>query len=171
MNVNTLLKHLNRNLSNHLFWPTLSLMVQDSSFKLTLLLLVWRILSQIQDGAEKVIAYGGRSLSKSEMNYSITELEALAVVVGVKKYSSFLLHGSKFQIVTDHSALCWLFNQKPTTGRIARCALCLQSYDFEIVHRPGKANANVDTRSRMHDNAAVQSKLMSQNQLNVPDKK
>ena len=56
--------------------------------------------------------------------------------------------------------------------RIARWALCLQSYDFEIVHKmPGKANANVDTLSRMHDNASVQSKLMSENQLNVPDKK
>ena len=79
------------------------------------------ILSQIQDGQEKVIASGGRSLNKSEKNYSITELEALAVVEGVKKYSSHLLHGSKFQIITDHSALCWLFNQKQTTGiRLAR---------------------------------------------------
>ena len=107
------------------------------------------ILSQIQNGSEKVIAYGGRSLNKAEKNYSITEMEALAVVEGVKKYSSYLLHGPQFQIVTDHQALCWLFSHKPTTGRLARWALLLQSYDYEIIHRKGKSITNVDSLSRI----------------------
>ena len=43
------------------------------------------ILAQLQDGKERVIAYGGRSLHKAEHNYTTTELEALAVVEGIKK--------------------------------------------------------------------------------------
>ena len=37
------------------------------------------ILAQKQDGKERVISYGGRALHNAERNYSITELEALAV--------------------------------------------------------------------------------------------
>ena len=50
------------------------------------------ILAQQQDGEEKVICFGGRTLSKAERKYSITELEALAVVEGIKKYAPYLQH-------------------------------------------------------------------------------
>ena len=42
------------------------------------------ILAQMQDGKERVISYGNRSLKNPECNYSTTELEALAVVEGIK---------------------------------------------------------------------------------------
>ena len=47
---------------------------------------VGMVLGQIQNGQERVIAYGGRSLTQAERNYTVTELEALAVITGVKHF-------------------------------------------------------------------------------------
>ena len=96
---------------------------------------------------ERVIAYGGRALRKSERNYPITELEGLAIVEGIKAYHPYIAN-SHFTIVTDHMALKYLMNVKADTGRIARWALALQGYDYTVIHRKGVANTNADALSR-----------------------
>jgi len=108
------------------------------------------ILAQIQDGKERVISYGGRALHKGEKNYTTTELEALAVVEGVKKYAPYLQHGVKFTVVTDHCALKWLFSKKQTIGHLARWAIKLQAYTFDVVHVRGRNNGNADALSRLN---------------------
>ena len=105
------------------------------------------ILGQIVDGKEHVIAYGGRELSSAETRYSTTGREALAFLDGIKKYEPYL-SGKKFFVHTDHGSLSWLMRVKDPTGRLARWALRLQKYDFEIIRRPGVANGNADTLSR-----------------------
>nr|XP_034338992.1 uncharacterized protein LOC117693065 [Crassostrea gigas] len=62
------------------------------------------ILSQEQDGHEKVIAYASRTLSKSERSYCVTRKELLAVVHFVKGFRHFL-EGQQFRLRTDHSSL------------------------------------------------------------------
>jgi len=52
------------------------------------------VLSQIQDGQEKVIAYTGRALNKNELNYCAFGKELLAVVYFTKHFTQYLL--SKF---------------------------------------------------------------------------
>ena len=106
------------------------------------------ILGQTQNNEERVIAYAGRTLTKPERNYTVTEQEALAVITGVKHFSSYL-HGRKFTIHTDHSSLKWLFTTKYLKGRAARWALMLQGYDFDIKHRPGTANQHADALSHL----------------------
>ncbi|CAG2254580.1 unnamed protein product [Mytilus edulis] len=100
-------------------------------------------------GREQVIAYGGRSLRGAEKNYCIRDLEYLALVEGVKQYHVYLA-SRKFTIYTDHEAL--LHTQKLTkekiTGRLARWAMFLQSYDYEIIYKKGTANGNADALSR-----------------------
>ena len=46
------------------------------------------VLSQIQDGEERVIAYASRTLTPQERAYCVTRKELLAVVFGLKKFSS-----------------------------------------------------------------------------------
>ena len=107
------------------------------------------VLSQKNDeGNEQVIAYASRSLLPAEKNYTVTELECLAVVWAVGKFHSYV-HGQRFQLVTDHSALCHLFNTTTPNGRLARRVMKLQSYDFETTHRKGKKHSNVDSLSRI----------------------
>jgi len=107
------------------------------------------ILAQMQNGEEKVISYAARTLKPAEKNYTITELEALALVQGVKHYQTYLLHGGKFLIQTDHKPLLSYFKDKSPIGRNARWILYLQQFTFDIVHKPGCRNTNVDTLSRI----------------------
>ena len=104
-------------------------------------------LAQVQDGKEVVIAFNGRGLNQAERNYTTTEREALAFVEGIKKFQPYL-HDRKFVVYTDHSSLCWLMNVRDATGRLARWALLLQRYDFDVIHRPGCQNGNTDALSR-----------------------
>lgn len=106
------------------------------------------ILSQVQEGQTRVIAYSGQKLNDAQRNYNTTEKEALAVVLGFQHYDSFL-RGNKVHVVTDHIALKWLLTNKTPKGRLARWIAYLQQFDFEVEHKAGKLHANADTMSRI----------------------
>ena len=114
------------------------------------------VLGQCLDGKEHVCIYSGRELSHAETSYSTIEREALAVVDGIKRYQSYL-SDSKFYVHTDHGSLSWLLNMKDPTSRLARWVLCLQQYDFDIIHRPGVTNGKTDALSRRCYSSTVSS--------------
>jgi len=66
---------------------------------------------------------------------------------GLKKFRPYL-YGRKFGVVTDHQAIEWLNNLKGPTGRLARWAVKLGTYNYFIIHRPGKNMIAADTLSR-----------------------
>lgn len=53
-------------------------------------------------------------------------------------------------MVTDARSLLWLFNIGAETGnaKLLRWALRIQSYDFDLEYRKGKANITADCLSR-----------------------
>ncbi|CAG8851142.1 5866_t:CDS:1, partial [Gigaspora margarita] len=92
------------------------------------------ILSQTDEqGREKVISYASRTLTAAEKNYSVTEQECLAIIWAVTYFWQYL-HGVRFTLVIDHSALKFLINWKLPRRRIAHWILALQEYNFEIKH-------------------------------------
>ena len=105
------------------------------------------VLAQKIDGVEHPIAYASRLLTASEINYSITEKECLALVWCLIKFRSFVW-GCPITVITDHQALCWLMTKKDLAGRLARWSLSLQEYDIRIVYRNGKLHDNADCLSR-----------------------
>lgn len=52
-------------------------------------------------------------------------------------------------------AVRWLMNIREPTGRLARWAILLQQYDFDIVHRSGSSNGNADALSRREYDAII----------------
>ena len=101
------------------------------------------VLSQVQDGKEKVISYYSRSLSKSESNYCTTRKELLAVISSVKHFHCYL-YGRKFTIRTDHSSLRWITKFKNVEGQLARWTEILETYNYEIIFRNGIKHSNAD---------------------------
>jgi RNase H-like domain found in reverse transcriptase/Reverse transcriptase (RNA-dependent DNA polymerase)/Integrase core domain/Integrase zinc binding domain/Zinc knuckle len=105
------------------------------------------VLSQIQDGQEKVIAYASRTLSGPERNYCVTRKELLAVVYYAKHFRPYLL-GRTFVIRTDHSALGWLRRTPQPIGQQARWLEVLEEFHYTIEHRAGRLHGNADALSR-----------------------
>jgi len=105
------------------------------------------VLSQVQDGVEKVLAYGSKCLSKEERNYCTTRLELLAIVTFTCQFRHYLL-GRPILVRTDHSSLRWLVHMKNAEGQLARWFEKLAEYNMTIEHRPGKEHSNADGMSR-----------------------
>ncbi|KAK3708498.1 hypothetical protein QZH41_003116 [Actinostola sp. cb2023] len=105
------------------------------------------VLSQIQDGVEKPIAFASRTLSKSERNYCVTRRELLAIFEFVKHHRHYL-QGTKFHIRTDHAPLRSVLKAKEPEGQLARWIEYLSTFEFDIHHREGKKHQNADALSR-----------------------
>ena len=97
------------------------------------------ILDQLdENNKERVIEFGGRALHGSEKNYSVSEIECLAIVEGVKAYKAYLSTDIPFTIITDHKALTCLNSMTNSqNGRLARWALFLQGFRYKVVYRKG----------------------------------
>lgn len=106
------------------------------------------VLSQIQNGEEKVIAYASVSLLNSQRKYCTTHKELLAIVTFLKHFRNYLF-GQNFLLRTDHASLKWLKNFKNPEGMIARWISIVDMYDFEIEHRRGTLHLNADGLSRI----------------------
>jgi len=105
------------------------------------------VLSQVQGGTEKVIAYASRSLDKREVNYYISRKELLSIVHSLKYFRQYLM-GRNFKIRTDHAPLTWLRHTPDPIGQQARWLEIMEEFDFKVEHRPGTMHGNADALSR-----------------------
>ena len=106
-----------------------------------------RCLSQVQDGVERVLAYGNKALSLTQRRYYTTKHILLTVVKFVKLYTIYLLHnismGSQFlgvQIMLLGDGWLTLKFQNMLVQWISN----LDTYDFTIQHRTGAKHSNAD---------------------------
>ena len=74
--------------------------------------------------------------------YNSYELETLAVVNATHRFQQYLL-GKRFLIDTDCQSLKTSIKKKELIPRIARWALKMQEYNYEINHRVGKQMVHV----------------------------
>ncbi|GFW47434.1 hypothetical protein TNCV_4537241 [Trichonephila clavipes] len=105
------------------------------------------VLLQGEDKEEHPVEFASRLLNPAERNYSITEREALAVVWVLNKFIGYI-DGASIIVASDHQPLRWLMKLKSPTGRLARWALQLQSFNLNMEYIPGKSNVVTDMLSR-----------------------
>lgn len=108
---------------------------------------VGAVLSQNQDDKERVIAYMSKSMNKHEQNYCVTRKELLAVICALRKFHSYL-YGQTILLRTDNAAVSWMRTLKTPTGQVTRWLQELNTYDLEVIHRPGLKHRNADALSR-----------------------
>ncbi|KAJ8897742.1 hypothetical protein PR048_003092 [Dryococelus australis] len=84
----------------------------------------------------------------AKRNYSVTKREYLSVMFPLKKWH-YYFYGRKFTVITDYRPLRWLLQMKEPPSHLARWSLVLSEYDFGIVYKDGKVNANTDALSRI----------------------
>jgi len=106
------------------------------------------VLKQKQaDGELHPVGFFSKKLLDYQLNYSVTELECLAIIEAIEYWHHYL-YGKKFTVVTDHQALKWLKNMKKPNSRLFNWSYRLSIYDFDIKYIPGKDNVEADCLSR-----------------------
>jgi len=104
----------------------------------------------LEDDKEHPVLYISRRLNAHEQKYTSTELECLGMVWNLNKLAHYV-DGAKLTLVTDHSALKWIWDVKSdVNARLFKWSLQLSVLkdNVTIVHRPGLSLRNVDPLSR-----------------------
>lgn len=106
----------------------------------------------VEDGLERPIAMGSRTLHTHERRYSQLDKEAASIMFGIQKFHNYLI-GRSFTIVTDHKPLLGIFDPKKPmpsmiSPRLTRIALALTAHSYDIVYKPGSQIGNADGLSR-----------------------
>ena len=93
------------------------------------------------DDSLALVQCSSRSLTSAEQRYSVTELEALALVFAIKDSKYYLHHAPRFTVITDHRALCGLWAKdlhQIENARLQRLREKVNEYVFDVVWQPGK---------------------------------
>ncbi len=121
------------------------------------------VLSQVQDGVERPIAFGSKIFSKTQANMCTTMRELCAIIMFTSEYRRYLC-SKKFILRTDHASLVCLTNFKEPSGFLFRWLQKLSEYSYERNHRKGVLHTNCDPLTRMEN-----SKLRKCKRENCPD--
>ncbi|KAJ8368319.1 hypothetical protein SKAU_G00083470 [Synaphobranchus kaupii] len=111
---------------------------------------VGAVLSQVQDGVERPVAFASRALNPTEQRYSVGEREALACVWACERWHLYL-YGRRFNLRTDHQALTTLLSASGSGHRplrLHRWGERLRQYDYQLRFTPGRDNVVADLLSR-----------------------
>lgn len=104
---------------------------------------------QSDDGLMHPVMYHSRKTTPAESRLHSFELETLAIMYCLQRFRMYLF-GLHFKVVTDCSSLKQTLQKKDVNAKIARWAMYLEQFDFEIIHRPGTTMQHADALSRIN---------------------
>ena len=110
------------------------------------------VLYQRQGGKLRVIAYASRTLTPAEQNYHLHsgKLEFMALKWSVcDKFRDYLYYAPSFVVYTDNNPLTYVMSSAKLNATGQRWVAELADFNFTIKYRPGHANSDADTLSRI----------------------
>ena len=110
------------------------------------------VLYQNQNDILRIIAYGSRSLTPAEKNYHLHsgKLEFLALKWAIcDHFRDSLYYAPSFTVYTDNNPLTYVLTSAKLNATGLRWVGDLADFNFTIRYRPGKANVDAETLSRM----------------------
>ena len=110
-------------------------------------------LLQKHDKDWKIVAAGSRYLKDVETRYAMVELEAIAILYGIKQCHLYLAGLPHFDVITDHQPLKTIFNKKDLfeidNDKLMKIKQEMQSkYVFTVDYRKGANHVVPDALSR-----------------------
>lgn len=117
------------------------------------------VLTQIDDkGADRIISFASKSLTKTEKIYPQTQREALGIVWAVEHFH-YHLRGRDFTIKTDAKGIAFIFDREKDTNkrfltRAEGFALRLSEYRYKVEHVAGEKNI-ADAPSRLYEGTPI----------------
>lgn len=109
------------------------------------------VLMQKVGDSLRVVAFASHRFSRTDARRGPTERECMAVLWAVQHYRPYLL-GRRFKLVTDCSALTWLFRSRDLCPKLHRWALRLAEHDMVLEWRAGTQHVLPDALSRLPHN-------------------
>ena len=106
------------------------------------------VLMQTIDGRSRVTSFASHRFSRTDVRRSPTERECMGILWGVDHFKPYL-SGRPFTLVTDCSALTWLFRSRELCPKLHRWALRLTEYDMTLRWREGCQHVLPDALSRL----------------------
>ena len=110
------------------------------------------VLYQRQNGTLRVIAYGSRTLTPAEKRYNLHsgKLEFLALKWAIcDHFRDYLYYAPSFRVYTDNNPLTYILSSAKLNATGLRWISELSDFNFDIKYRPGTANQDADTLSRV----------------------
>ena len=112
----------------------------------------WVAIQTTKEGHKKLIECGSASISDSaSRNFSVTELELMAIVIALKKMRLMTEGNADIEIRTDHMPLVGLHSkplEKMETKRLMKMMEKLSSFVYKISYVNGVRNEVADCLSR-----------------------
>jgi hypothetical protein len=105
-------------------------------------------LGQDEDKKTYAVYFLSKDLSSTELNYTITKKEFLAVAYALNKFRHYVTRYRVF-LHTNHYVIKYLMNKLDINGRTIRWLLLLWKFGLRILDKTQKKNVVVDLLSRL----------------------
>ena len=127
------------------FDPALDTLIETDASQTNLA--VGAVLVQRHKDGLHPVAYFSHKLSASERNYTVHDLEGLAIVLALKRWRHYV-SSKRIPVYTDHAGLKHLLQQPHLNLRQVRWLTTLSEFDLTVHYKPGKENGAADALSR-----------------------
>ena len=105
--------------------------------------------AESQTGVLHPVSFYSAKLKAAQRRYSTIELEALSLVMALKKFEAYLYqHPHPIEVFTDHNPLVFIDKMQHQNQRILRWAIQIQQFNLVIKHIKGTENVLADPLSR-----------------------